>query len=74
MSWGYCVSDIFTKCGAGLAIYQISKANSETMPWRKNTCVRADVSCGFCVSDIITKCDAGLAIYQISKAKSETMQ
>ena len=26
---GYCVSDMITKCGAGLAIYKISKAKSE---------------------------------------------
>merc|ERR1712014_128971 len=26
---GYCVSDIISKCGVGLVIYQISKAKSE---------------------------------------------
>ena len=32
---GYCVFDIITKYNTGLAINQISKAESETMPWRK---------------------------------------
>jgi hypothetical protein len=26
---GYCVSEIISKCGVGLVIYQISKAKSE---------------------------------------------
>ena len=63
---GCCVSDIKTKFAAGLAINQISKAKSETMPWRKKQ------TRGYCICDTTTKCDAGLAINQISKAKSET--
>merc|ERR1719401_3275632 len=31
---GYCFSDIISKCGVGLLIYNITKAKSEKMPMR----------------------------------------
>ena len=63
---GCCVSDFITKCDAGLAINQISKAKSETMPLNKRCVVTTSLTSssnaapGYYVSDITTKCGAGL--------------
>ena len=46
------------RCGAGLLIYQISKAKSEMQADEKQQML------GNCVSDIITKCSAGLPNHQ----------
>ena len=73
VSCGYCVSDFITKCDAGVAFYQISKAESGMMPLKKEHMLKGRCVLGFCVSDIIPNCDAGLAKHQISKAKKETM-
>ena len=64
------LSDIITKCDAELAMYQISKAKSESYVSEQKQML---VSCGYCVSDFITKCDARVAFYQTSKAESGMM-
>ena len=42
-----CISDIMTKCSAGITIYQISKAKSEMKAMRKSRCQSLDhqISC-----------------------------
>ena len=64
---GYCISDIVSKCGVGLVIYQIKKSLPDAQIGGAAAVVLIQI--GYCISDIVSKFGVCLVIFPISRSE-----